>query len=205
MQTDKFKELLEATAIYYDKGLPLPVIFEIWFNSMKKFSLEAVSKAFAKHINTPDTGRFMPKVADITKILEGTSKDGAYVAWTKVKDSIAQVGMYESICFDDAIIHLVIKDLGGWITLCQKQDKELPFIANEFRSRYEGYKSKADIPNFPKRLAGIHESDNTRKCLTDHIPKPVLVGDRMKALMISTARGTIPADDLKKLIQPKGE
>ncbi|MCP5006887.1 MAG: hypothetical protein GY941_23515 [Planctomycetes bacterium] len=193
---DAILELLKEVSAYYEKELP-EITHEFWFNSMKRFELNSVSKAFAIHMNTPDSGKFMPKIADIVKILDGTSKDAGFVAWTKVKESISQVGSYESICFDDPIIHLVIKDLGGWVHLCQSKEEQLKFIANEFRTRYDGYKAKGDIPKFPKRLAGLIESENTRNGFLDEIGEPILIGDKTKAKQVLI--GNLPASNLKQL------
>jgi hypothetical protein len=38
-----------------------------------------------------------------------------------------QVGAYQSVVFDDPLIHLVLEDLGGWIKICSTLIKDLIF------------------------------------------------------------------------------
>jgi hypothetical protein len=71
--------------------------------------------------------------------------------------------------------------MGGWIRLCHIDEKELPFIANEFKSRYQGFKSQGEIPDYPAKIYGIHEGENLSKGLLDQIPETILIGDPEKA------------------------
>jgi len=173
---------------------PNPIVYELFYESVKSFGFDAVKSAFSVHIQSPDNGQWMPKPADIIRILSGTSKDNSHVAWSKVKKSISTVGSYETVVFDDPIIHRVIQDMGGWISLCAASVEEQPFKGNEFKSRYTAYKSQGEIPDYPAKLYGIHESDNSSKGLLEHIPNPVLIGDPEKAnnvLIIGTDRKSL--------------
>jgi hypothetical protein len=183
------------------------IVYELFYESVKQFGFEAVKKAFSVHIQSPDNGQWMPKPADIVRIISGTSKDNSHVAWSKVKKSISAVGSYETIVFDDPIIHRVIQDMGGWINLCSTSIEELPFKGNEFKSRYTAYKGQGEIPDYPAKLYGICESENTSKNLLEYIPKPAMVGDPEKAknvLLIGTNRKSLqittgPGNELKQL------
>ena len=201
----KFSELLTGIAELYGKA-PSAAVYEIWYNSLRRFDHEAISKAFSVHIQDPDTGKFMPKPADIIRIIEGSSVDSAYQAWTKVERAISVVGTYETVVFDDPIIHRVIQDMGGWIRLGQSREDELPFLANEFRRRYQGFKSQGEVPEYPSKLVGITEGENSASGFYDHIPEPKLIGDHTRAkqvLLAGSNRPSIqissPGDDIKKL------
>jgi hypothetical protein len=176
----------------YDKS-PSPAIYEIWFNSLRRFELEAIRKAFSVYIQSPDAGRFMPKPADIIKIIEGTSLDAAYVAWSKTEKAVQRVGSYSTVVFDDPIIHSVIKDMGGWIKLCQTQENKLPFASNEFRQRYHGFKTQGTIPEYPGKLIGITEAENTANGFLDHIQPPTLIGDQDSAKHVMACGSNKPA------------
>ncbi|MBT7630934.1 MAG: DUF551 domain-containing protein [Desulfobacula sp.] len=187
MQNDFIKEfatLYLATYSIYKRPRdsdPNPVVYELFYEAVKKFGYDAVKAAFSVHIQSPDNGQWIPKPADIVRIIEGTSKDNALVAWSKLKKTISAVGSYETVVFNDPIIHAVVQDMGGWIFLCSTTEKELPFKKNEFQSRYYDYKSKSDVPVYPAKLYGTHESENLQKGYLEHIPEPNLIGNPVKA------------------------
>ena len=62
-------------------------------------------------------------------------------------------GSYSSVAFDDALIHAVIKEMGGWKKFCSTPDDRLLYTAKEFQERYRDYATK--IPaSHPKYLVG---------------------------------------------------
>lgn len=159
----------------------------VWWNALRWHDIEAVEVAFQRHMTNPDTGQFMPKPADIVRMLAGTTADSAMVAWAKVDKAMRTVGTYQSVVFDDAIAMRVLQDMGGWIALGTKSGDEWPFVANEFRTRYQGFKQRGEIPEYPPRLAGIAEADCVRRGYA--APDPVLIGDAGVAQCIA-ANGT---------------
>ncbi len=176
----KFSELLSGVAEMYGQS-PSPILFELWFNTLKRFDFEAISRAFSTHIQDPDHGKFMPRPADIVRIIEGSGQDSAFLAWTKFEKALGTVGTYESVVFDDPIIHRVVADMGGWTRQGQVTERELPYVKNEFIRRYQEIKSRGVIPEYPPKLVGISEGQNRLSGFLDMIPEPVLIGDQAKA------------------------
>lgn len=152
---------------------------QLWMEAFKNHDPQDVISALSRHIKNPDNGQFLPKIADIIKMLNGTSKDAASVAWAKVMDAAKHYSPYDSICFDDPIIHCALSDMGGWPKLCTMTNESEPFLANDFKVAYIGYKTRADWRNYPSHMVGIAEPD-----LIKHghdVPKPRLVGDKTSA------------------------
>ena len=178
--------LLAASELY---GKPVgEAVAAVWWDALRRFDIAAVESAFRRHFANPDNGQFMPKPADIVRMVEGTSVDAAQVAWAKVDKAVRQVGPYASVAFDDAIVHRVLHDMGGWIALGTRTDEEWPFIANEFRTRYHGYRSRSEVGDYPPKLIGIAEADSVRRGLSaSH--DAVLIGDAEKARAV-VAGGT---------------
>lgn len=146
----------------------------VWWQAMQPYEFAAVADALNRHCVNPDTGQFMPKPADVVKMLQGSTQDSAMVAWSKVDKGVRQVGTYSSVVFDDPIIHRVIHDMGGWVALGSKDENEWPFVAKEFQTRYRGYRVRNEIPEYPKQLIGIAESHNSRE--GHQSQPPVLIG-----------------------------
>jgi len=173
-----FKIVLEATTQMYGKVLTATIV-ALWWEALKGYDLAAVRAGFGRHMQNPDNGQFMPKPADIVRMLGGTTQDEALAAWAKVDRAVRSVGPYETVAFDDPIIHAVIADMGGWVALGAKTEKDWPFVAREFENRYRGYRLGGGAGNYPPTLAGITQTENAQKGVP--APAPVLIGERGRA------------------------
>lgn len=169
----------------------------VWWEACKPFDMAAVHDAFNRHCINPDSGQFMPKPADVVRMLQGSSKDGALVAWSKFDRAVRQVGTYQSVCFDDPIIHAAVQDMGGWVHLGSKEEKEWPFLRNEFESRYRGYKLRGGPNEYPKVLIGIAEAQNKQNGFK--APPPVLIGDETRAKQVMLRGSDKPAIGFHRL------
>jgi len=195
------KDLLEATYEMYDKKFSMMVL-ELWLQVLKNYEFKAIKNAFSLHITNPDKGTFIPKPADIIKIMDGSHQNNSFIAWTKAKKAFSDVGQYEDVVFDDPIIHAVISDMGGWVKLCVTTERELPFIKKEFADRYQAFKASGGVTEYPKLLGGTHNGNNRSKGLLEHISKPVLIGDTSKAQIVYNGgkQKQIATSRLKELI-----
>ena len=183
---EKFSVLLADVHGFYQRDVS-EFGFSVWWASMKPFDFSAVSQALNRHVMNPDSGQFMPKPADIVRMLQGSTQDSALVAWSKVNKAVRQVGNYESVAFDDALIHRVLHEMGGWISLGQKTEDDWPFVAKEFENRYRGYKSRNEVPDYPPVLAGLAEAQNSQQGFQS--AKPILIGNADAARRVMD-RGT---------------
>ena len=160
-----------------------PQVIEIYWRVLEPFSLEDVKAAVYRHIQDPDVGKFLPKPSDIIMAIGGSSQNQALSAWSKTIYGIQTVGSYESVAFDDALIHVVVWDMGNWIKLCNSEEKQLPFIAKEFQERYRGYVRKRPH-HHPSYLKGRLEMQNSIHGYDS--PAPILIGNVLKAQEVIT-------------------
>lgn len=171
---EAFAAMLSAVAEIYGKALT-PQLIAIYWQALAPYDLAAVRKALDMHVRNPDTGQYWPKPADVIRMLGGTTEDAALQAWATAERAIRRIGGYESVVFDDPLIHRCIEDMGGWQKLCETLEEELPFRAREFSARYRGYAMRRDIPQYPSHLIGRFEADNSARGYD--APAPVLIGD----------------------------
>jgi len=177
----RFSNIMHALAEYYAKAVSVPTV-ELYWRGLQSFDMDDVERAAAAHMQNPDTGQFMPKVADIIRYIDGGSMTRAMQAFAKVERAVRHIGTYESVVFDDRIIHAVIADMGGWILLGQCKESEWPFKAREFEKRYQGYLTTG-LRHYPGKLIGMSERENG---LTGFdAAQPVLIGDSEKALAVA--------------------
>ncbi|EOW9280235.1 TPA: hypothetical protein PX780_003569, partial [Vibrio cholerae] len=93
-------------------------------------------------------------------------------------------GAWTSVMFDDALIHRVISDMGGWVELCKVDDREYPFKQKEFLTRYQAYLLRDEVGEYPRLLQGIADHQNQQKGFD--MQAPVAVGDWSKAAQVYT-------------------
>jgi hypothetical protein len=76
---------------------------------------------------------------------------------------VRSVGTQTDVAFDDPLIHRVIHDMGGWLSLGSKTEDEWPFVAKEFENRYRGFKARNERVEYPKLLTGLYNAYNKTK------------------------------------------
>lgn len=175
---DTFSTMLQAVAEYCGKPLSAGVI-AIYWQGLRDLDLDALRHGLNAHVQNPDNGQFMPKIADIRRMLGGTTQDAALVAWAKVDQAIRRIGTYADVVFDDPLVHRVLHDMGGWMALGTKTEDEWPFVAKEFENRYRGYRMRSERPEYPPVLIGIAGAHNRKG--NHALQPPILIGDQAKA------------------------
>ena len=176
--TKRFFSILTSIADYYGKSLSEGVQ-DLYWQGLRQYGIGAVEKALWEHTQNPDNGQFMPKIADVTRCMQGRTVDQAALAWSKVDQALRRVGTYADVVFDDAVIHRVLTDMGGWIKLGQGTEDEWPFTAKQFETRYRGYKLRGEVPEYHPVMLGIANSHNQKEGF-GAMP-PVLIGSQKKA------------------------
>jgi len=177
----EFAEIWTHACDLYDKR-PADGVIDLVFAALQRYALADIRRALTAHINDPQNGRFTPKPADIIRHLDGDGDSNALRAWTMVEKAVRQIGIYQTVVFDDPKTMAAIHDMGGWLQLCAVTDKDLPFKANEFTKRYAGYRNRPP-QSWPTKLIGLTESMNAKE-FPEFIPAPMLIGDKGKCLMV---------------------
>lgn len=173
-----FAAMMASLGEYYGREIGEGVIGMYW-QGLQHYDLAAVRDAMNRHVANPDSGQWMPKIADISKMLAGTTQDAALRAWAKVDQAVRRVGSYRDVAFDDPLIHRVLHDMGGWVALGNKTEDDWPFVAKEFENRYRGFRARGEIPEYPGVLIGIAGSQNRMAGFKSE--QPTLIGNPTKA------------------------
>lgn len=186
----QFATLMGALSEYYNRDISDALIGMYW-QGLEHYDIGAVRESLNRHMQNPESGQFFPKIADISKMLGGTTSDKALNAWAKVDKAIRYVGPYQSVAFDDPLIHRVLQDMGGWIGLGQKTDEDWPFIAREFENRYRGYAMRNEKPDYSPTLIGLAEAHNAKEGFA--IEPPMLIGNAEQAKRVMQSGSNKPA------------
>jgi hypothetical protein len=175
-------QLLTDAMAYYG-ATASPYLLSVWWAACERYTMDRVRQALTRHAMNPDTGRFAPKVADIVRLLEGTTEDKAALAWGKALEAMQRVGAYQDVVFDDAAIHAVIEDLGGWPAFCRVETKDLSYLQHRFCESYRAYASRGSF-EYPRKLGGDRSSDDVYRMRGLEPPKPYVVGDLEAARLV---------------------
>lgn len=151
---------------------------DVFFDALSGYDLESVRRGLNAHVQNPDSGQFPPKPADVVRLIDGTSQDQGMQAWSRVDKAVRMIGPYQSVVFDDAIVHRVIDEMGGWIKLCNTpSEDDYKFKALEFARRYRAYVIAGGAgDDYPRHLIGVCEAENSNAGFKGSIPAPVLIG-----------------------------
>jgi len=174
-EQQRFAELVTSALGYYRQDVT-PFTLAVWWQGCQPFALEQVSKALTAHATDPDRGQFAPKVADIVRILGGTSTDRAALAWGKVYEAMGSVGAYTDVVFDDAAIHAAVADMGGWQKMCRSSMDELSYLQHRFCESYRAYSGRGEF-DYPKVLTGDRSPDELYLKRGMKPPKPRVIGN----------------------------
>ncbi len=196
LKQQKIIEMVTALSEYYSKKISAFSI-DHYVKALDKFDLSAIDRAVRMHIADPEHGSFMPKISDLMRYLSGSSRSDAADAWTKVDRAIREIGPYQTVIFDDELIHATIESMGGWIYLCNAKDEtDLSIKSHEFIKRYKSFFERG-IDGFLPKLVGMTDAQNS--ALESYEPmEPRYIGLKSKALKVfqsGTNRMRLEHDD----------
>ena len=174
-------------------------VFDKNSNDDKSFQ-EAVMKLIETRVYPT-----MPKPAEFMEAVKPNKLDldsQSLLAANKLKKAIRGVGKYESVAFDDYLIHKVIKaSYGSWVKICKVDMEELEtFLKWDFPKLYKTYSTYKNLNDLPIYLVGSHESKNIALQTT---PRIKYIGDKQKALKwqmaISKSNNLLELEDHQKV------
>lgn len=180
----EFATLLADVMAYYRQEASA-FLLDVFWTGLANHAFADVRRAFTLHARDPDRGQYAPRVADITRLLEGSTQTQGMRAWSKVERAMRSVGAYRTVAFDDPLVHVAISEMGGWASLCRTTAEELPFKAREFEKIYASYRHQRELPAFPPVLIGENEAENRLAGRHEQYQvRPVLIGEPRRAAAV---------------------
>lgn len=177
----EFGIMLLGLAEIYNRTLSEASV-TLYYNALKQYDFEDVNNAINIIVRQ---SRFMPSISEIIDIIENKQTPDALAeqAYNKLIRARKEVGAYASIVFDDPIIHRIIEQHGGWPAVCAmtKDDEQFTAFKKNFIQEYKAFMHDKNY-KYPKELAGICDIYNNAAGFDNHIPPPVIFGDKNKAI-----------------------
>ena len=146
-----FSKTMAMLAVAYDKEVSKE-LNSLYFEVLKKYEIDEIKSAIVKHL---ESSKFFPKPSEIIELIKPKESlcDKAELAWLKLLNAISRHGYYDSVEFDDPVIHSCVRAMGGWCSVSDRlQDTWMHKAFKEF------YNSYANKPDHPLRVVGHLES-----------------------------------------------
>ncbi len=183
-ESDKSEFVTLIQGVYAYHRAPLsPATIGIWWRGCACWTMEQVVKAIDVLTADPEAGKFVPKIGDITRVLEGTHTDRSMLAWGNCLDAMRSIGAYTDVIFDDPATHAAIEDMGGWPKLCRTPINDLGYVQTAFCKSHKAYVARGRF-DYPRMVSGERDPDTVYEKYGLPIPKPALVGDPKRCAMV---------------------
>lgn len=173
-----------------DRTMPLAQA-EVWYQLLDDLSVEQLQNAVVRTLREYKFSGFPPvgllrEFGGAGAVKAITDNDRAVLAWSRVIDAIHREGAYRSVDFDDRVIHAAVRDLGGWVALCDTPAHDLhAFVRPRFLEAYRVHRAVGLHAQEAAHLPGIIEGDQGR----DGIEQP----GRVPVSSIATGAAGDPA------------
>lgn len=174
-------------------------LLELYWILLQRFTLDELKYAANRHFNSHKEGKYLPTPSHLLQYLQFNPHTAADNAWYKLLNAIRQHGCYNSVTFDDAHIHCVVQELGGWLELCRLKTYELQALHRPFHDDYVQLCENGLPKKYPRFLAGITPLTDSNGRLT----QPCFVGDPILANAVWQGKTLPPKNSLaglKKII-----
>lgn len=161
-----FANILMMLAEVFEGGVISQLKVEVYFQALKQYDLSEIKRAAGNIIRERVYSSY-PKPGEIAQEISGTKEDVATIAWLKALDGVKRIGNYQSVRFDDPIIHSVIEIMGGWEQLCLMETKDEKWRQKEFERLYTVIAAQPSNKH-PKYLPGTSAMRNAEAGFPDH-------------------------------------
>lgn len=165
---ERFALAVNAMAATFRQEPTRAMLHGYWLG-LRDLPVEAVEKAVEAGIRNC---RFMPAVAELREYAGGPKpEDCAQLAWAAFERAVVTHGGYRSVVFDDAIIHAVVRSLGGWERCCELAPEEFDkWLRKDFLATYASFARTGVVPAVAASLPGIFDRENA---IHGHAPQEV--------------------------------
>lgn len=136
LDRDRFKIVVAALCSAFRRDCDQPMLTGYWWG-LSDLSIEDVEHAASRAMRDCE---FMPVPATLRELAGEVPIAGrAVLAWECVDKAMTRHGCYATVCFDDPVVNLAIRTLGGWLRLgeIEEGDQWNVWTRKEFIATYE--------------------------------------------------------------------
>ncbi len=125
-----FTQSMTGLAEVYEKEVS-EVFLKMYYQVLKSLTKEQFDRAIQGILATNKFHKF-PLPAEFLDFAFGNPDDKANLALLKLEDGIKKYGFYDSVQFDDPLIHKAVESLGGWTKISGMTMDEWTWAKKDF-------------------------------------------------------------------------
>lgn len=149
----------------------------IYAEMLADLPIEKIKAGIITIIKTRTFGGNLPTVAEIREAIDSEGvplESRAAIAWDKAMYALHSHGTYQSIKFDDPLIHHIIVQWGGWAEFGNWPADQTHWKRRDFMKLYEQYAKNGGLPEPRQHLIGVAEYENQVHS-PEFVPAPIMV------------------------------
>jgi len=154
----EFSIAMQTLAVAFDKEATEDLL-EVYWQALQDLPLADVKRGATEALRRSE---WMPKPAHLRKYSGDVEPSHrATIAWQAVRQAISQHGTYQSVDFSDPVVNAVIRNMGGWVELGQRDGKDFDVWGRkEFERIYLAIYESGVTEEAAAPLVGITEHEN---------------------------------------------
>jgi len=182
----RFRRILEAFLISRSQKVTADSL-RLWVDALIDLpfsNIELAIRRFNRESTEFPTPAALRKYAGVSDVLN--DEERAQIAWNSVREAMRKIGAYKSVNFSDRLVNAVIREMGGWVRLCETESDSIQWKEKEFIKKYQmisrtGFGDASPLPGLEEkhnRALGIayHEQKTIDCRLPEHDMAPRLSG-----------------------------
>lgn len=138
----RFVQAIAGAYVFFGQELT-EFHIRVWADACAAFTAAEVEAALAAHLADPQRGAFLPRPADVVRLIRGDGREAALLAWQRVLEEVRDRGSYSRPDIDEPS-RRALDVIGGWGALCRSQTAELPHLQRRFCEAYGVYADRID-------------------------------------------------------------
>lgn len=173
----RFIKQLAALSDFYEKELK-PIVIEMYWQALEELNISEFETA-CKHV--VKNCLFFPKPVDFIEYCRGKHDpdEDAIIAWNTFLEACTNNSYYDSVCFEDKVIHATIESLGGWQHVIGEwiDDSQLEWQQKLFVKNYKALAPsvRSGAIKTDNVLLGSVDESNLLHGFLDKVTKPKLI------------------------------
>ena len=205
-QAEWAKRISAAVALLCE-GLPgktpSAVTFKAYEVGLADLPAEAVEAAAMRALRSC---KFVPSVAELREMCGAlTLEQRSIRAWDALERAVREVGYYRSIVFDDPALQATVRNLGGWMQVCDVSASENPddwskWFRKDFERVYRSFAAGQVPAESLEPLVGFADQQNGFLGRREGVKPPIEFKTGLPPLL-----GQSPVKQRPKLTQERAE
>ena len=202
MTKNEFAEAMAVITITLDKPMPRERM-AAYFQLLQDIPAEDFRQGVQRLLNERVYSN-VPSPAELRQAAQGGRRNidaqaRGLRAWQAVTEAF-RFGSYRTVTFTDPLVNAAVRAVGGWVELCECDNREIAFRERRFLQHYSSLMATGTHAEQCRPLQGIIAQQNGRDGYQDRLPEPEVIDCGLPTLPPGLIRGKIGQPEQRQRI-----